>query len=399
MTDVPTIAAAPAVRFMSASELRTQAPAEPLWTWRGYLAPGAVTIVAGKPKAGKSTLAFALADALAQRAPMFLGREVAGGPVVYVSEETTGTLAHKLAAADDLRVLPRDLAWPKPGWETLIAAVVAEARRIGAVALVIDTLAYWAAMPGDREKDAGTAQAVMQPLLDAARESFAVLLVMHQRKGGGEDGESLRGSGAFAGAADIVVELERGKNPRERVLLALSRYPSTPGSLVVNHDAATRAWSVIGEGERGDARSITDRQAILAALGDGKELTRAELEHIIGAPNRQWDRELRKLIEEGQVQRSGAGKKNDPHRYSIPRDTAQPDAQHPRRNGHEPRSDAAAHPIGVQHERCETPELFPARRAETDQPSPALLDATDAGSDEAEAILRRATTKFPELAW
>jgi hypothetical protein len=390
MTDVPPIAATPAVRFISASELRTQTPAEPLWTWRGYLAPGAVTIIAGKPKAGKSTLAFALADALAQRAPTFLGREVAGGPVVYVSEETAGTLVHKLAAVDGLRVLPRDLAWPKPGWETLIAVAVAEARRVGAVVLVIDTLAYWAAMPGDREKDAGAAQAVMQPLLDAAGEGFAVLLVMHQRKGGGEDGEGLRGSGAFAGAADIVIELERAKNPRERVLLALSRYPSTPGSLVVNHDAATRAWSVVGEGERGDARSITDRRAILAALDDGEAVTRAELEHVVCAPQRQWNKELQTLIDEGRVQRSGAGKKGDPYRFSMLRIVA---AQHPRSNGHELRSDAAAHPVGVQHERCETLEMFPAPRAETDQPSPAPAD----GTDDAEAILRRATTKFPEL--
>lgn len=132
---------------------------------------------------------------------------------------------------------------------------------------MIDTLAYWAAMPSHREKDAGSAQAVMQRLLDAASEGVAVLLVMHQRKGGGEDGEGLRGSGAFAGAANIVVELERTQNPRERVLLTLSRYPSTPGSLVVNHGAATGAWSVVGEDERGEARSIVDRQAIITALG------------------------------------------------------------------------------------------------------------------------------------
>lgn len=389
MIDGPPIeAACPLVRFVSAAELRKQAPSEPLWIWRDYLAPGGVTIVAGKPKVGKSTLAFALAGALAQRLPTFLGREIAGGPLVYVSEETAGTLAHKLAAVDDLRVLPRDLAWPKPGWEKLIAAAVAEAKRVGAVALVIDTLAYWAAMPADREKDAGTAQAVMQPLLDAAREGFAVMLVMHQRKSGGEDGEGLRGSGAFAGAADIVIELERTKSSRERVLLALSRYPSTPGSLVVNHDATTRAWSVVGEGERGDARSITDRQAILAALDASRALTRAELEQVVGAPQRQWRVELQKLIAEGNVQRSGAGKKGDPYRFSMLRaDTAQSDAQHPRRNGDGSRSDAAAHPVGVQHERCESPKLHHAPAA-----------VTGAGIEDPDARLRRVKAKFPELA-
>lgn len=376
------------LRFVSAAELRTHAPDEPPWIWRDYLAPGAVTIVAGKPKVGKSTLAFALADALAQRAPAFLGRELDGGPVVYVSEETIGTLAHKLPAVDDLRVLSRDLAWPKPSWGELIGAAVAEAKRVGAVALVIDTLAYWAAMPSHREKDAGSAQAVMQRLLEAASEGVAVLLVMHQRKGGGEDGEGLRGSGAFAGAADIVVELERTQNPRERVLLTLSRYPSTPGSLVVNHDAATGAWSVVGEGERGEARSIADRQAIITALSDGGELTRAELERALGTPQRQWAASLHKLIEDGRVHRSGAGVKGKAYRYSLMRtDAAQPIAQHPRRNGHEPRSDAAAHPVGVQHERCESPKLHPAPAA-----------VTGAGTEDPDARLRRVKAKFPELA-
>lgn len=389
MIDVPPAgSASSSLRFVSAAELRTHAPDEPPWIWRGYLAPGAVTIVAGKPKVGKSTLAFALADALTQRAPAFLGRGLAGGPVVYVSEETAGTLAHKLPPVDDLRVLSRDLAWPKPGWGELIGAAVAEAKRIGAVALVIDTLAYWAAMPSHREKDAGSAQAVMQPLLEAASEGVAVLLVMHQRKGGGEDGEGLRGSGAFAGAADIVVELERTQNPRERVLLALSRYPSTPGSLVVNHEAATGAWSVVGEGERGEARSIADRQAILVALSDRGELTRAELEQALGTQQRQWHTELRKLIGEGCVRRSGAGKKGDPHRFSIVRsDAAHPVAQHPRRNSHKPRSDDAAHPVGVQHERCEPPKLHPA---------PAAVKGAD--TEDPDAALRRVTAKFPELA-
>jgi AAA domain len=376
------------LRFVSAAELRRHTPDEPPWIWRGYLARGAVTIVAGKPKVGKSTLAFALADALTRRTPAFLGRELDGGPVVYVSEETVGTLAHKLPAADDLWVLPRDLAWPKPSWGELIDAAVVEARRVGAVALVIDTLAHWAAMPSHREKDAGSAQAVMERLQDAASKGVAVLLVMHQRKAGGEDGEGVRGSGAFAGAADIVVELERAQRPRERVLLTLSRYPSALGSLVVSHDATAGAWSVVGEGERGEARLIADRQAIIAALQSDGELTRAELEQALGSRQRQWAAPLRSLLEEGRVRRSGAGVKGKPYRFSLVRtDSAQPAAQHPRRNRAEPRSDDAAHPEGVQHERGELPK---ARSAPT--------AAADAGSDDPDATLRRVTEKFPELA-
>jgi hypothetical protein len=30
-------------------------PSEPAWAWKGYLAPGAITLLAGRPKVGKST--------------------------------------------------------------------------------------------------------------------------------------------------------------------------------------------------------------------------------------------------------------------------------------------------------------------------------------------------------
>src|SRR5947209_20577071 len=82
--------------FVSAAELRACAPAEPDWLWEGYLAPGALTLLAAKPKAGKSTLAVAVSEAMATHAGSFLGRRIAGAPVVYVSEESAGTLAHKL---------------------------------------------------------------------------------------------------------------------------------------------------------------------------------------------------------------------------------------------------------------------------------------------------------------
>lgn len=308
--------------FVSAAELRASTPSEPEWLWHGYLAPSALTLLAAKPKAGKSTLAVAVSEAVATDSGSFLGRRIAGGPVVYVAEETAATLAHKLPEVDGIRILTRDACWPKPSWAELVAGSVQECKRIGARLLVVDTFAYWASLPKDAEKDAGAAQAAMQPLLDATRDGLAVFVPLHQRKGGGEDGEGVRGSGAIAGTADIVLELERVQKPRERVLLALSRYPSTPGSLLIERDSTTGAWAAIGEGERADARSISDRQSILAALDDGTELTRAELEEATGAPERQWHAQLEALMSDGKVQRTGAGKKGDPYRFAVLRTNA-----------------------------------------------------------------------------
>src|SRR5215207_818556 len=63
----------PALRFLTPIELLAQTPASVEWVWRDFLARGAVTLLAGKPKAGKSTLALGLARAITQGAE-FLGR-------------------------------------------------------------------------------------------------------------------------------------------------------------------------------------------------------------------------------------------------------------------------------------------------------------------------------------
>lgn len=352
--------------FVSAAELRASTPAEPVWIWAGYLAPGALTLLAGKPKAGKSTLAVAMSEAIAREAGSFLGRAIDGAPVVYVSEETAGTLAHKLPAIDSIRVLTRDAVWPKPTWAELVEGSIDEAVRIGAALLVVDTLPYWASLPPEAEKDAGAAQAAIQPLVNATREGLAVLVPLHQRKGGGEDGEGVRGSGAIAGTADIVLELERVKNPRERALLALSRYPSTPGSLLITRDPTTGGWAAIAEGERADARSIADRQAILTALADA-ELTRAELEEATGAPERQWHGQLDTLIAEGNVQRTGAGRKGSPYRFALVRtDAAQATEQQRAESPTSTASVSAAHSVGVQQKEAgEAPTTNTAHCAES----------------------------------
>jgi hypothetical protein len=341
-----------ALPFVSAAELRAQTPAEPDWCWQSYLAPGILTLLAKPPKAGGSTLAVALAEAVAREADSFLGRAINGGPVVYVSEEPAATLAHKLPAIDTIRVLTRDAARPKPSWAELVAGSIEEALRVGAVLLVVDTMPYWASMAADAEKDAGAAQAAMAPLLDATRAGLAVLVPLHTRKGGGDDGEAVRGSGAIAGTADVVLELGRGKAPRQRVLLALSRFPSTPGALLIERDELG-AWSTIGEGERGDARAIGDRRALLAAMADGA-LTRSELERATDAPERQWHSELVALVGEGKAQRTGAGKKGDPYRWELLRgDSAQAAAQHRAETATADASFSAALPVGEQQKEAD----------------------------------------------
>src|ERR1700751_5262060 len=93
--------------------------------------------------------------------------------------------------------------------------------------VVVDTLPQFACLKGDSENNAGDALAAMHPLLRAAADGIGVILTRHERKSGGEVGDSGRGSTALAGAVDIVLSLRRPEgnaNKTHRLLQALSRF-------------------------------------------------------------------------------------------------------------------------------------------------------------------------------
>jgi AAA domain len=59
--------------FRTLGQVLENVPPEPDWNWQGYLAPSAVTLLAGRAKVGKSTLIFGLVAAIQDGDP-FLDR-------------------------------------------------------------------------------------------------------------------------------------------------------------------------------------------------------------------------------------------------------------------------------------------------------------------------------------
>ena len=312
---------APALPWRWSEDLVSTTPDAVEWVWEDYLAPGTKAIFAGLPKGGKTTAVVALIEASAAEAGSFLGRRIAGGSVVVVSEEGDQTLAPKLRGmpSERVRVLNRDSAWPKPDWPELIAAATEEAKRIGARLLVIDSLAFWAGFEAEKEKDPGAAQEIMDALDQACRVGLAVLLIHHQRKAPGENGTGVRGSGALAGAVDVVIEYERlgdGAPRSQRRLVALSRWPQTPDVLVVDYRREEGSWRVVGEAEgRAGSESLGVRERLLQAVSSDP-VTEAHLVEATGIDKRKLGGPLRELVEEDLINREGAGKRGDPFTYS-----------------------------------------------------------------------------------
>ena len=324
------------VQFVGAADLRASTPPEPAWLWDGYIARGVLTLIAGKPKGGKSTLVAALVEALDASAETFLGRRITACPVVYISEEAAITFNSRLGEASNrVSVLVRENAWPRPAWPALVETAIAEAKRIDAKMLVIDSYVFWSQLSEGQENDSAVNQTMLAKLVAAANAGLAVVLIHHHRKSGGEDGDAVRGSGGIFAAVDALIEVERvkGDSPtaqRQRAIYATGRFANTPAATVVEWDPATRSWTVIGEADsRRELHERTRRdgvrQAVLNAVPwSGAGLPIKEIVAAIQATTDYTEREVEtelRLALDVDVQRTGKGVAGSPHMYTrkVPR--------------------------------------------------------------------------------
>jgi hypothetical protein len=290
------------------------------------VASAALTEVEGKIKAaGKTTWVMHLCRAVLDGHP-FMGEPTVCSPVVYLTEQPFTSFREALRRADllerdDFRVLPR-LAALGLQWPEIVDEAAEECRSTGAGLLVVDTLSPFAGLEGEAENSAGGAQAAIAPLLEVAhRDGIAVLVVRHSRKGGGEVGESGRGSSAFGGAVDVLISLRRrdGNAPKsQRVIYTLSRFDETPDDLII--DLGEEGYVSLGSED--DAGQEAIRTAMLTSL-NGAALTEEKLLEAVKAElGLEVARSsLRRVIDEERhkntLYRVGEGKRGDAFRYQV----------------------------------------------------------------------------------
>jgi hypothetical protein len=314
------------LRFKTAKELSEETPAVTEWVAHPWIAKGAITEVDGKIKAGgKTTWISHMASCILEGRP-FMGAPTIKTNAVFLTEQQPASFRRVLERAgltesENLHILPWHSTRGMP-WLDVARATVEKALEVGAGVLFVDTLGQFAGIRGDGENNAGVAQEAMRPLQEAAARGLAVVLTRHERKGGGEVGESGRGSSAFGGAVDVILSIRRGEGntrPTVRIIESLSRFDETPSNLVIE---------LTDEGYRslGDATAFAEREAMEAIV----ELLPSKEENALASPDildklkeqnikRTVATEaLAKLATSGTVRRIGAGKKGNPYRYYKP---------------------------------------------------------------------------------
>jgi predicted ATP-dependent serine protease len=281
------------------------------WILEDYLPAGGLVILAGKPKEGKTTLAYELTVKVAKGLP-FLNRQTrAAGVLILGLEEHPRDIRVRLRnlGAEELTNLHVYTGQINPSLEAFqdIKHYVTEY----AIKLVlVDTLAaFWNVRD---ENDAAAVTQAMKPLLALARETGAcVVLIHHARKSEGSNGDEIRGSGALFATVDVALILKRAETQTHRHLRANSRYHETPAEIVL--ELTESGYKALGDPAAINREA--KRNKIKASLTEDPQDAKS-IAKIAGVSPRDIHRLLNDLWVNGEAYREGLGRKGDPYRYS-----------------------------------------------------------------------------------
>jgi hypothetical protein len=275
------------------------------WVVPGVL-PEGVTLLAGKPKLGKSWLALGICVAVASGGVALGTRQVEQGDVLYLALEDNRRRLQKRLGKMLREPAPEGLematAWPKldeGGVEALAQWLGGhpEARLVA-----VDTLAK--TRPRTRGQNVYQEDyAALEELLPlAAEHRVAIVVVHHTRKMAATDPlDEISGSTGLTGGVDGVLVLKRDRGKADAVLHVDGRDIEEPAEYALKWDAETAGWSIAGDAE--EYRMSKERKDILGMLAEaGEFLSPGEVADALGTPRNTIKQRLWCMAQDGQVE-------------------------------------------------------------------------------------------------
>jgi 5S rRNA maturation endonuclease (ribonuclease M5) len=225
----------------SVAELFTAQEQKVDWLVWPLLAPGFATILDALPKMGKTE--FWLRGILASlQGKHFLGYPTRPARVIYVSEQSRGSLATQMRYIGFTGQEPPDQLWivTREDWTRWVYAEFLEQLEKNVIkdhgynALLVDTFHSVARL--EDENDASEVNTAGNATVSlATRYNMGLGITRHDRKSGGEIGVSGRSSIQLSGIVDNILHLVRvPTSSTERKLEIRTRVPGLPAAQLLN---------------------------------------------------------------------------------------------------------------------------------------------------------------------
>ena len=292
----------------TAIELMSMELPEPRWAVPDILPEGCV-ILAGKPKMGKSIICLNLTLSVATGGLAFGKIPVEKGGVLYLAlEDTSRRLKDRLATMLQGSPTPENLhfniEWPKiqngeiPGLDKRIEEIP------NLRLVIIDTLQLIRPAQSGRQKTQYSIDyddvIAVKKLAD--KYNITILIVHHLRKTQSEDiMDDISGTLALTGAADGTLALKRRTGQADAELNITGRdIEAEEYALKLHSDILS--WELLGKAE--EVKSTVNCQLIYNTIKEAdKPITPKEIEKITDIQHRTVQKNLKKLINDGSIEK------------------------------------------------------------------------------------------------
>lgn len=301
-------------RGVTAAELQSCVFPPLRWIVESYIAEG-LTVLAGKPKVGKSWLALDIAIGVALGGVALGARECAKGAVLFAAlEDTPRRLQDRLKKVfgrSDGQAWPANLTfWTYGQMERLEAGGLDQVRawiaeNPSARLVIIDTLAKVRSGPQGKEgayeadyREVGSLKAL------ADETGVSIIIITHTRKMEAEDPyDTVSGTLGITAAADTTLILSRDAHG---VILRAQGRDVAEIETAVEFERDLFRWREIGEAAT--VRRSDERAAVLEALLEsGGPMNSREIAAETGQRDGAVRRLLAKMAKSGEVRKAGRG--------------------------------------------------------------------------------------------
>jgi archaellum biogenesis ATPase FlaH len=308
-------------KFLSVEELY-QVPDEAInYIVSNLLPTSGLSILVGKPKAGKSTLARQLAVSVAQ-GQEFLKRETEQGVVLYMAleEKLSEIKAHFKALG--LTVGENVRTYCDPAMREALPRLEAALQTMPEVKLVIIDPILKFIKVGDSNDYVKVSDA-FEPLLKLCRTyDVHIMAVHHMKKRVAEDPmDNTLGSTALAAAVDTLIVLQRD-GAGIRTLCSRQRYGKDLEETQLNWDEKKRRLSMgmtCEEAEQKADEKSGERitQEIINYINKHPGCTQEAIYNSVAGKTSTVKAMFRAIADQGLLDQTGQGAKGNPYRYTL----------------------------------------------------------------------------------
>ena len=227
-------------------EFLKQGDTEVEWVVDKLIPKGGITILAAKPKVGKTILTFNMAICVSVGQP-FLGYETLEGPVIIIQMEDTKSLIrtrlYTMTGVEDLPIYLNNKLFSLEGNLDELKNII---EQIQPQLVIFDPMVFL--LDVTDENNAMQIAKAMKPLRDLAIETnTAILIVHHHRKGVGNDEEAIRGSSAIFGSVDMAINIFKEANGTTK--MRIHGRMTEQKEIIIKLDTEILWWESIGEAE------------------------------------------------------------------------------------------------------------------------------------------------------